>query len=144
MSDHTAIHDEWTLDALELAAIRGEHPAEDHLPPPILDTLGGLLDRTYGFLRRFVVLREDEAVAVVLWIAHTHAFDAADNTPYLAIGSAEKRSGKTRLLDFLDAMCCLPWRAVTPSEAVTFRKIEADMPTLLLDEGRSTKDCARS
>src|SRR6185295_5130547 len=61
-------------------------------------------------------------------------FDAADNTPYLAIGSAEKRSGKTRLLDFLDAMCCLPWRAVTPSEAVTFRKIEADQPTLLLDE----------
>jgi hypothetical protein len=38
-----------------------------------------------------------QADAAALWVAHTHAFEAAEQTSYLAISSAEKRSGKTRL-----------------------------------------------
>ncbi|MDX6591610.1 MAG: hypothetical protein QOJ13_806 [Gaiellales bacterium] len=124
----------WDTETLRLACIRGEAPATDKLPPPMADTIGGLLDRTLSFLKRYLVLGDDEAVTVCLWIAHTHAFDAADITPYLWVSSAERESGKSLLLDFLEVMASNPWRAVTPSEAVTFRKIEADAPTLLLDE----------
>ena len=43
--------------------------------------------------------RPEAVVAVVLWIAHTFALEFADATPYLAITSPEKGSGKTRLLE---------------------------------------------
>ncbi len=124
----------WNMQTLALATLRGERPALENVLPPGDDTLAGLLDRTLGFLRRFVVLGDDEAVAATLFIAHSHALDAADVTPYLDITSAERRAGKTTLLDFLDAMTHNPWRCVTPSEAVTYRRIDANKPTLLLDE----------
>jgi hypothetical protein len=93
-----------------------------------------LLDTVAAIVRRFVVLDEYQVVAVVLWIAHTHALDAFDVTPYLSVSSPERRSGKTRLLDVLELLVARPWRAVEPSEAVVFRKIDATQPTLLLDE----------
>jgi hypothetical protein len=92
------------------------------------------LNELAAFVRRFVVVTREQADALALWIAHTHAFDAADATPYLAITSAEKRSGKSRLLDVLELLVARAWRAITPTEAVVFRKIEKDGPTLLLDE----------
>jgi hypothetical protein len=44
-----------------------------------------LLDDLFAFVRRFVSLSLSQARVVALWIAHTHAIDAADSTPYLAI-----------------------------------------------------------
>jgi hypothetical protein len=96
--------------------------------------LGALLCSLVAFLRRFVVLSAGQADAAALWVAHTYAIGAAEATPYLAVTSAEKRSGKTRLLDVLELLVARPWRAITPTEAVVFRKIERDGPTLLLDE----------
>lgn len=103
---------------------------------PIDGTDGAhVLEATLAFLRRYVVFRsEHQAIALALWVAHTHAADAADVTPYLAVTSPEKRSGKTRLLDVLELLVARAWRAVAPSEPVVYRKIEADAPTLLLDE----------
>jgi len=93
-----------------------------------------LLDSLVSFLRRYVVMSEPQAIAVALWVVDTHALDAAEQSPLLAITSAEKQSGKTRLLDVLELLVAKPWRVITPSEAVVFRKIDADTPTLLLDE----------
>jgi hypothetical protein len=94
-----------------------------------------LLEEVIDFLRRFVVLRsEAQAVAIALWVLHTHALDAASDTPYLLIASPEKRCGKSRLLDALEVLVAKPWPAIMPSEAVVFRKIDTDRPTLLLDE----------
>jgi predicted pyridoxine 5'-phosphate oxidase superfamily flavin-nucleotide-binding protein len=93
-----------------------------------------LLAGVVEFVRRYVVMSQAQADAVALWTAHTHAADAAEASPYLAVTSAEKRSGKTRLLDVLELLAAKPWRVITPSEAVVFRKLDADQPTLLLDE----------
>src|SRR5579859_3080083 len=49
-----------------------------------------VLDATARFLRRYVVLGDAELTAAALWVVHTHTFDAAEATPYLAINSAEK------------------------------------------------------
>jgi hypothetical protein len=102
-------------------------------PRPVA-TIAQALDDVAAFVRRYVVITDDQAVACTLWVFHTYALDAAETTPYLAVSSPEKRSGKSRLLDVLEEVVREPWRAVLPSEAVTFRKIEADVPTLLLDE----------
>ena len=60
--------------------------------------------------------------------------DAFDYTPYLHVNSPEKRCGKSRLLDCIELLVAVVWRVISPSEAVLFRKIEANRPTLLLDE----------
>jgi hypothetical protein len=93
-----------------------------------------LLEALVVFTRRYVVMSVSQAVAVALWTVHSHALDGCEQSPLLAITSAEKRSGKTRLLDVLELLVANPWRVITPSEAVVFRKIHADRPTLLLDE----------
>src|SRR5439155_1048392 len=57
-----------------------------------------------------------------------------DATPYLAVTSPEKRCGKTRLLEVLQQLVPKAWQAAGVSEAVLFRRIARDGPTLLLDE----------
>jgi hypothetical protein len=96
--------------------------------------LAQAIEDARAFITKYVVLTDDQAVACALWCLHTHVVDTADVTPYLSITSAEKQSGKTVLLDVLEQLVHKPWRAVTPSAAVTFRTIEKDAPTLLLDE----------
>jgi hypothetical protein len=95
----------------------------------------GLLDKVAGFIRRFVSLSEAQVVAVALWAVHTHTFSTAECTPYLAITSAEKESGKTRLLEVLKNLALNPWLTGRVTAAVLVRKIDRDTPTLLLDEG---------
>ena len=97
--------------------------------------LSALLDSICAFLGRYVVFQMPEQPrAIALWVVHCWALDAFDYTPYLHIGSPEKQCGKTRLLDCVELLTPKPWRAILPSEAVLFRKIERDRPTLLLDE----------
>lgn len=85
-------------------------------------------------LRKYVVLTDDQTLVVALWVAHTHAIDAADCTPYLQITSATKRAGKTRLLEVLEPLVARPWLTQRVSAAALVRKIDAEHPTLELDE----------
>jgi hypothetical protein len=93
-----------------------------------------LLKALAAFVRRYVVLTNEQADLVALWTVHTHALDAADCTPYLSITSAEKRSGKTRLLEVLAPLVAQPWLTGRVTPAVLVRKVAAEMATLLLDE----------
>jgi hypothetical protein len=95
---------------------------------------GELLNSVVAFIRRFVSLSESQLSAVALWVAHTHAIEAAQVTPYLNISSAEKQCGKTRLLEVLNLLVASPWMTGRASAAVLVRKIDAQSPTLLLDE----------
>ena len=99
-------------------------------------TLGGaaVLGAIWAFVRRYVALSDEQADLVALWVLHTHAIDAADTTPYLDIKSAEKRSGKTRLLEVLALLTARPWLTGRVTSAVLVRKVAAEVPTLLLDE----------
>ncbi len=109
----------------ERASRNGHLAAED---------TGGLLDHLAAFVRRFVVLSRAQGAVVALWTLHTHALEAADSTPYIAITSAEKRSGKTRLLEVLAELVARPLSTANISEAALFRSIAQDAPTLLFDE----------
>ena len=96
---------------------------------------GELLDDVTAFVGRYVVLPDEaERIAIALFTLHTWAFGAAHATPYLVVVSPERRTGKTRLLDVLRVLVREPWYATSPTEAVLFRKISRDRPTLLLDE----------
>jgi len=96
--------------------------------------LAALLCDIATFLRRYVVLTEHQQRALSLWIAHAYAIDAADCTPYIILRSAEKRSGKTLLLEVLSLLVPRAWLTGRVTPAVLVRKISGVSPTLLFDE----------
>ena len=99
------------------------------------DSLSDLLDDVTTLLVQYVVFPSDAAVvAVALWTAHTHAVESFDTTPRLAILSAEKESGKTRLLEVLNHVCASPVFTPNLTTAALLRLIDARQPTVLLDE----------
>jgi hypothetical protein len=98
------------------------------------DLANHLLRDVSSFLRRFVVMTEEQAAALALWTGHTHAFDAADVTPYVAVTSALKRSGKTQLLEVMELLVRNPLPTANISDAALFRAIGEKKPTLLFDE----------
>lgn len=108
--------------------------APEWKPASGADVLGAV----YNFIRRPISLSESQARVVTLWAAHTHALDAAEFTPYLAITSPEKRCGKSRLLKVLWYLVRNPWKSGSASAAVLAHKIDSEQPTLLLDESDAT------
>lgn len=93
-----------------------------------------MLDCVATFVQRFVSLSKAQVAVITLWIAHTHALEACYTTPYLSITSAEKQCGKTRLLEVLSLLVAKPWFTGSVSKAVLVRKLDAETPSLLLDE----------
>lgn len=97
-----------------------------------------LLDQVLSALRRYVVMPSDEAAAaVVLWMAATHGMPAWNAAPRLVIKAPEKRCGKSRLLDLVEALCHLPLMTTNASPSAVYRSIgqnPTDPPTLLIDE----------
>jgi len=95
-----------------------------------------LLDDLYRLVSAYCVLPSRECTdAVVLWIATTHCLPAFDYATRLIVRSAEKRSGKSRLLEIIDGCCHHPLRAVNATVAAIFRSLDGERPpTLLLDE----------
>jgi len=107
----------------------------DQFPPARASELAATLDALLAHLRRFVwFAKPEQAIAVALWIAHTHVVDRVEQSPILAISSPVKQSGKSRLLDVIETVVPTPWRIERPSEAVLYRRIERDHPTILMDE----------
>jgi 5S rRNA maturation endonuclease (ribonuclease M5) len=93
-----------------------------------------LLNDVSAFISRYVSLTQAQADVNALWDLHTHALDAADYTPYSNISSADKRSGKTRLLEVQNLLVAKPWLTSRTTTSALVRKIANDQPTLLLDE----------
>jgi hypothetical protein len=93
-----------------------------------------LLDCVSAYIRRYVSASESQLTVLALWAVHTHLISEIVCTPYLAITSAEKQSGKTRLLDVLKTLVKNPWLTGQVSPAVLFRTVDKKQPTLLLDE----------
>ncbi len=95
-----------------------------------------LLDRLRAAIKLYVILPSSESLdAVVLWIAATYALPAWACAPRLVIRAPEKRCGKSRLLDLIEAACHNPLITVNASPAAVYRAIGTDNPpTLLIDE----------
>lgn len=106
-----------------------------HATPVPVDA-AALLDDVRAALTRFVILPSEATTdAVVLWIAASHVQPAWAHAPRLVIRAPEKRCGKSRLLDVIEATCHDPLITVNASAAAVYRAIGADdPPTLLVDE----------
>jgi hypothetical protein len=119
---------------------RNEDDEQDFLPhwkveqwPEEVDG-AALLDELRNYFTRYVVLPEEADVALALWVLHTWVFECFDVTPYLAITSPTPRCGKTVLMTMLYWLCCRAKKTDSMSKAVIYRSVDADKPTLVLDE----------
>src|SRR5690242_12384311 len=100
-----------------------------------------MLDDLCSFLARYLQCSPHQRTVLALWVLHTWCFAAARSTPYLAIQSSRKLSGKTLCLRLLSLLCSNPalTSGYTPSALV--KRIHAhpsQLPTFLLDESPAT------
>lgn len=116
------------------AAEAAPEPPETTPAAPQIDG-AAMLDETERFIRRFAVLPSSHAAtAVTLWAAMTHAFQAFDCAPRLALLSTEPASGKTRVLDLLALLAAKPEPMFDVTGPSLFALISAEHPTIMLDE----------
>ncbi len=85
-------------------------------------------------LSDYVILPAGAAVAVALWVLNTYVFDAFRTLPILLITSPVKRSGKTRLIEFLVEVCNRTVETSSITPASIFRVTEEHHPTFAIDE----------
>ncbi len=95
---------------------------------------GELLEECRAWIRRYIVVSEEQAVIMAAWTLHTYVFDAAEYTPYIHITAPEKACGKSRLMEALEALAAMPIRSAGMTPAVLVRCIDAKKPTIFLDE----------
>jgi putative DNA primase/helicase len=93
-----------------------------------------LLDDLVTAFRKYIVAPTNALQTLALWSVHTYCFDRWQNTPRLYVSSPKRRSGKSRVLDVLDAIVVQPIRADGLSAPVVFRLTEDRAPTWLVDE----------
>ncbi|NND16972.1 MAG: DUF3631 domain-containing protein [Silicimonas sp.] len=96
-----------------------------------------LLEELVATVNRFCVLPKNSNVLIATWVVHAHAHDCADISPILCLTSPEKRCGKSTTASVVSALVPKPMHAINISPAVVFRVIEAEKPTLIIDEGDS-------
>jgi Protein of unknown function (DUF3631) len=82
-----------------------------------------MLDDICAFLARYLQCSQNQRTVLALWILHTWCFAAARSTPYLAIQSSRKLSGKTLCLRLL---------------VKRIHSNPSQLPTFLLDESPAT------
>ena len=100
---------------------------------PDLKTILAAVER---FAESYVACSSEQRAAVTLWAVHTHCSRSFYCTPYLHVSSAEPSSGKTRLLEVLEAVTYDPvlTASITPSALYRLIDEKLDPPTLLIDE----------
>jgi hypothetical protein len=108
--------------------------------PPEAPDGAELLRDLEGYFSKYLVLPPGVPLVLAAWVMATRVVDVFEVAPYLAITSAEKRCGKTTLLDLLAFVVREPLVTANISEAALFRVVEERRPTLLIDEAQVLRD----
>ena len=86
-------------------------------------------------LRRYVVIHDEGAIAVVLCVAMAWLHnEIATHSPILVLTSAEEDSGKSTTLGVLERLTPCPYSGVELTGPNVFHIVDQRQPTLLMDE----------
>lgn len=100
--------------------------------------LGAAMDAALAEIKRYVVADEAQLAAAIAWAVHTHLVhsDAVNLavSPKLAIQAPDRGCGKSTLLEVLGCLAPRSMTASSISAAAIYRVVEAQQPTLFLDE----------
>ncbi len=138
VSDYLEKHTPAELfEVMRTAAVRSAPITEVQPTTTLADAAritGQLLDQCRGWIQRYIVVSDEQAVIMAAWVLHTYVFDAAETTPYIHITAPERECGKSRLMETLEALAAAPVRSGGMTAAALVRTIEAKRPTIFLDE----------
>lgn len=113
-----------------------EFPEDEPWPWPV-DDGAALLDDLAATFSRFIVLPDHGAATLALWTVFSHALDAFDIAPILALVAPEKRCGKSNTLIVLSELVPRPLLSGNVTASSLFRAVEKWGPTLLADEAET-------
>jgi hypothetical protein len=86
-------------------------------------------------IRRHVVLPDDDALIIALWVMFAWVHDeVATHSPILLITSAEPESGKTTTLNLVSYLAPRSISSVEISKAALYRSIQLWQPSFIIDE----------
>lgn len=133
-----------TLDK-EVLKARGESEQKEaqgrqiqlYEPEPWDEPVSGddALQDAYRLIMRHMVMRDEDAIACALWVAHTYIYTVFDHTPRLLITAPDAECGKTVLMTHMVGnMVNKPQSVELMKAAPFFRLAEAYHPTYLIDE----------
>jgi putative DNA primase/helicase len=91
-------------------------------------------------VHRFLVVSDEQAIAIALWIFHAHAHDAASVSPLLTFKSPTPDCGKSTAEALIGRLTPRSVPTSNITSAALFRLIDKFHPTLLIDEGDSFVD----
>ncbi len=107
---------------------------EDVVPYPDPIDPKELLDEIRTTIVNSIIIDDEEADAVTLWIALTWFIDHVQILALLLINAPENSCGKTQLVDLVGRMSSKGFPMVNITLAAVFRVIDLYRPTLLFDE----------
>ncbi len=96
-----------------------------------------LVDQLEAFFADRAHLSHGSALVLSYFALNTWTFKLFDTVPYLLLESAVPGCGKSTVICLLDTIACRSRKASSLSEAVMFRLIDAEGPTLLIDEAET-------
>lgn len=93
-----------------------------------------LADEMEALIKKHCVLKEEEVVAIVLWIISSYMMDNFRIFPKLTLVSPVRRCGKTTTLEVIVALCLNGILTSSLSPATIYRLSSTTRLTLLIDE----------
>lgn len=101
---------------------------------PAVENGAALLDAISAAYRKYLAVPKHYAETMAIYVLHSHAFEAATTTPYPYFRSPEAECGKTLALELLEHLCRRGEILTNVTPATLFRLIDAELPTLCIDE----------
>jgi putative DNA primase/helicase len=119
--------------------VEAEQPSHTRItsmapPSPTLMKSGDLLQRINKIILKYVIIDENLALLVALYVMYTHIFKQFDCCPRLMITAPTRAAGKTRLASVIGPLCAWPLSSSNATVAALFRVIESEAPTLIIGE----------
>jgi len=99
-----------------------------------------LLFTLSNYISDYIYINEPLPRVIASWVLAAHLIDCWDRFPYLGLASPEKRCGKTTLLELLYRVVPNPYYTGSITPSAIYRLVEAEKPTLLMDESQSLSD----
>ena len=113
---------------------------EKHIKGCATISASALFTRIRNYIQKYVFIKETSAYDLLsIWVMGTYVFRIFGYYPYIHL-QAEKDSGKTVLIQALMQICFNGSDGVDQTGATIFRQVEANSPTLFLDEVEDFKN----
>lgn len=111
-----------------------EVPFPVHLPADDPVDLAAMLSQIAVLLKKYIIVGDEQADCMALWVAHTYVFQSGEHCPLLIVNAPERACGKTLVQEVVASLAHRPLSTANATPSTLFRLVEAWQPTVFIDE----------